>query len=52
MEIMTNVILSQKEEEEIIISATEATIWAVQNSLDGTYPLFEKWERILRVLGW
>ncbi len=52
IEIITDQILSQKEEEEIIASATEATIWTVQNGLNGTYSLFEKWERILHVLGW
>ena len=52
MEFIANTVLSQEEEEKIIAPATEATIWAVQNGLDGTYPLFEKWERILRILGW
>lgn len=43
---------SSKEEQEILSQATEATIWAITNGLDGSYDLFDKWERILRVLGW
>lgn len=41
-----------KEEQEILAQTTEATIWAVTNGLDGSYDLFDKWERILRVFGW
>lgn len=43
---------SPKEEQEILAQATESTIWAVTNGLDGNYKLFDEWERILRVLGW
>lgn len=43
---------SLKEEQEILVQATEATIWAITNGLDGSYDLFDQWERILRVLGW
>lgn len=41
-----------REEQEILTQATDATIWAVTNGLDGNYDLFDQWERILRVLGW
>lgn len=43
---------SPKEEQEILAQATEATIWAIINGLDGSYDLFDKWERILRIFGW
>lgn len=43
---------SLEEEQEILAQATESTIWAITNGLDGSYDLFDKWERILRVLGW
>lgn len=41
-----------REEQEILAQATDATIWAVTNGLDGSYDLFDQWERILRVFGW